>query len=487
MESVQNSACKSSKSQHLLAKNVHSEILNNSAYKKRLEYSAGKNKLNSSLSSQRNLNLSYEKKSSNNSIGIANKNGSSYLHRKKYKSKLLNSSDIMNINTSQDISAERDISSRKYTPKVSPGLNIIGNENNGDLKLSSTSGNIKVMTQANNRTKVYEDKDVGQEENFSKRIADIIEKTKDILNNSCSGKKHNKHDLENSKTYTNEVIKEDDNININKNKVLNISSTKNKEQVARNSIVTKLKCDENTNSNINQYDSDYEKVIKPKAFNYDYNKKNSAENREDKENKSKSRKKKLIKKSKSKSKPKIIKNEYENLLTFTNENNLRTYSNALNTRIETTSHLSTGKKRNSNAINFSTNHNNITSSLNTNRLITRNNRSFSNNNISHKSKGKFTNKNDKEKILQLKERNTELKINLKNERKKNEELIKKMSRTKFKEENFNLLENNFLLMQKEFEKLQKNFNQSELIRKEQAKLIKSMQVEIDLLKENHNK
>lgn len=74
-------------------------------------------------------------------------------------------------------------------------------------------------------------------------------------------------------------------------------------------------------------------------------------------------------------------------------------------------------------------------------------------------------------------------MSIRNERKKVEELEKKTKRIKFKEENFDKLEKNFISLQKEFEKLNKNYNQSEIIRKEQAKLIKAMKYEIDLLKE----
>ena len=47
------------------------------------------------------------------------------------------------------------------------------------------------------------------------------------------------------------------------------------------------------------------------------------------------------------------------------------------------------------------------------------------------------------------------------------------------------MEKNFLVLEKEYKKLSKKYDQSELIRKEQAKIIKSMQYEIELLKDGN--
>jgi hypothetical protein len=85
--------------------------------------------------------------------------------------------------------------------------------------------------------------------------------------------------------------------------------------------------------------------------------------------------------------------------------------------------------------------------------------------------------------MKIKEKYVETKSNLNHERKKTVELEKKLKKIKFKEENFDHMETNFLLLEKEYKKLVKKYEQSELIRKEQGKIIKSMQYEIELLKE----
>ena len=111
---------------------------------------------------------------------------------------------------------------------------------------------------------------------------------------------------------------------------------------------------------------------------------------------------------------------------------------------------------------------------------------LSNKSFSIKSKNKII-ENDKEKILKIKDKNDLLKISLKEERKKVDDCQKKLKRNKFKEDNYDNLETNFINLQKDYNKLLKNYNQSELIRKEQSKLIQSMKYEIDLLKDCKNK
>lgn len=319
----------------------------------------------------------------------------------------------------------------------------------------NSNNNQSILSDANNKS--YED----GYEYTSKRVADIIKKTKSILGRSASREAGSKGKVIKNTVLT--VLKND------KASVADYSNCASDPENENDSNYNK-----NYNNKYNKDYSDNEIKIKPKGFSTDLITTNSKE----KKRKIKSSPSKSKSKSKRKSKSKNhIRNAESNLnidslLTFTNN-----YNNIESSKFiscEAASRVSGRKAKKSVAA--------ANSSSNAfNRLNTGSNQSFSINTQGNKSK--IAEQKDKEKILKLKERNNELKLALKSERKKNDELEKKMKKIKFKEENFDVLEKNFISLQKEFETMQKSYNQSELIRKEQAKLIKSMKYEIELLKE----
>lgn len=446
-------------------------------------------------------------------------------YRKKYNSKLklkskyanLFESDCHNINTSQELSPLADRSHYKSPFKGKNSLDEVENhisvksekhnlsvcsKNSKNSKksqrnfLNASLKSDKNNSKMNNKIKKYEEKlnysrgayednilrrsriannkpnksvlsnrnsfndnkseNEDDEEFTSKRVADIIKKTENILGRSASREFKSKKNTKNGN-------------NNKSNRIITVLKTEKTFQ-ADNCNELEQESDENQ-IEYNEH-SDIERKIKPKGFNEysdviaDANK--SLKKRKKSGNKIKS-------KSKSKGKLKKNSNYIDNLLTFTNNDNSNSNSTNLINNYDTASRVSSRKMKNiygNNASRIST----------INRVVTGSNRSFSINTYGNvKTKSNIEQK-DKEKILKLKERNNELKLALKSERKKQEDIEKRLKKIKFKEENFDCLEKNFIALRKEFEKMQKNYNQSELIRKEQAKLIKSMKYEIDILK-----
>jgi hypothetical protein len=351
-----------------------------------------------------------------------------------------------------DISNSNNINNNKHYERLNYSRGIY--EENV-LGKSKAKVNQSYLSDANNKT------DEEGEELTSKRVADIIKKTQSILGRSASREFRSK-----SKDKPNAEVKS------KINRVIT-SVLKTEKASAADLAADYSNCEiaNESDANENYYNnySDIERIIKPRGFdesrNFAY----------DKKSENKKRKKSVIKKSKSKlSKKNNDSNDIDNLQTFSNNNNncntnlIRCYDTASRVRSRKIKE-STGK----NASRIST----------LNRIINGSNRSFSINTYGNVKSKNNNEQKDKEKILKLKERNNDLKLSLKNARKKQEELEKKLKKIKFQEENFDCLEKNFIVLKKEFEKMQKNHNQSELIRKEQAKLIKSMKYEIELLKE----
>ena len=312
-----------------------------------------------------------------------------------------------------------------------------------------------------------------EDEFTSKRVADIIKKTKSILGRSAS------HKFRSKSKEINKSNKKSSILTVLKSEKASAAANLTQDYSDKESQNNEKNYYDNNNNYNNHYDgfSDPERKIKPRGFET-----NSAlaEIQKSKEKRKKSSVVKMKSKSKSKSKAALKKHIYsadldhnagENFVTFTNSNtNLTSYK-------DTPSRVGRRKINDTSGI-LNYNKNKI--------LATGSNRSFTINSYGNKSKlygNKITEQKDKEKILKLKERNNELKLNLKNERNKHQDLEKKLKKIKFKEENFDCIEKNFIALQKDFEKMQKNYSQSELIRKEQAKLIKSMKYEIELLKE----
>lgn len=96
----------------------------------------------------------------------------------------------------------------------------------------------------------------------------------------------------------------------------------------------------------------------------------------------------------------------------------------------------------------------------------------------------ITNITDKDKKhKQLKEKFEETRSNLIKEKQRNIELTKQIKNIIKKEENYSKLEEMHANLLKKFENLHLHFQESEVIRKEQSKLIKIMQNEIEFLRE----
>ena len=425
-----------------------------------MNLSISKNKFNTSLTSPKNLNQSYDKKINTNNVyhhKHSNSTANQDLnYRGKYKktnnfknksSVLLSDSDCLNINTSQEYSTDkitknplaadrshykspykalekrlsRNNSDEKHKEKEKENNNNSNNHNNSNIekknKLHSEKLNYSksVIYEDNifNRSKSKNKADNSlsefnkseNEEFTSKRVANIIAKTKDILGRSSSTR-----DVKKIKT------KNSENEKIKKNNIFTVLKTdKNKSE--------KIDFDaESINNDIyNEHELENNELfdlgkIKSKAFS---NKKIKNVSKNNSVSKSKSKRKiKTTKNAKNKLYP--YDTNSENCLTFTNNDTTKNYSNNLHS-YETTSRISSRKIKNT----FT----NIINNTNSNRLLTGNNRSFSIHNYSNKIKNIQT---EKEKILKLKERNNELKLTLKNERKKVDDLEKKNKRIKFK-------------------------------------------------------
>lgn len=88
----------------------------------------------------------------------------------------------------------------------------------------------------------------------------------------------------------------------------------------------------------------------------------------------------------------------------------------------------------------------------------------------------------KEKNTKFKEENISLKKSLIVEKKKNSELTKQVAKFQAREKEYETLNNNYKEFRSLYLKLEKNFEQSELIRIEQAKIIKSLKKELNTFK-----
>jgi len=334
-----------------------------------------------------------------------------------------------------------------------------------------------------------------ENEYTSKRVADIFAKTKSILGRSASREFRSRSKSKHLNKSSAEAVAKP---NINNKNIIPVLKTGN----TFAAVFPMENTDQENESNENNDFSDPEMKIKSKGFEKASSELSSAHKSTEKRKKSAAgAKSKSKSKSKSNSKggegfkKKKKKNLYsaeddsfrasENLVTFThNDMNVIGYYNTASRASISSRKVerSSAGKADRSAIFRSKN-----SKSHNKRLPTGSNKSFSINTYGSKSNinsSKLAEQNHKqEQILKLKERNNELKLALKSESKKHQEVEKKLKKIKFKEENFDCIEKNFIALQKEFEKIQKNYSQSELIRREQAKLIKSMKFEIELLKE----